>query len=59
MKLRESGLSIAQISAALGAAIATVQRDLEATPHQPPAFVLGRDGKRHPTVKNGRSAHPR
>ncbi len=53
VQLRESGLRIAQVAASLGPAVATVQRDLEATPHTPPEWVLGRDGKRHPTAKNG------
>lgn len=56
VKLRESGLSLTQIAQTTGAALATVQRDLDATPHGAPAYVKGLDGKTHPTSKNGRHA---
>ena len=33
--------------------MSTVERDLDAVPHEPPAYVTGRDGKTHPSRKNG------
>lgn len=55
VKLRESGLSIPQIAAAIGSATATVERDLDAVPHRAPARVLGLDQKTYPSSKgNGR-----
>jgi DNA-directed RNA polymerase specialized sigma24 family protein len=51
--LRADGLSIAAIGKRLGVAVSTVARDLEATPHTPPRFVTGLDGKRQAARKNG------
>jgi DNA invertase Pin-like site-specific DNA recombinase len=56
VELRESGLSIPQIAAATGASLATVQRDLDVTPHHAPRYVKGLDQKMHPTSKNGKRA---
>ena len=56
VELRESGLSFQQIAKATGAALATVERDLAATPNRTPRYVKGLDGKTHPTSKNGKRA---
>ena len=53
--MREQGLSMAAIAGALGIAVATVQRDLDCTPHSVPTRVIGLDHKSHPAHKNG---HP-
>ena len=57
VELRESGLSIAQIAMATGAGRSTVQKDLDAVPHSPPAYIRGIDGKLQPsTHRNGARA---
>ena len=53
VKLRATGLSIAAIATRLGLAVSTVARDLRQTrtPRRP--YVVGLDGKRQPSRKNG------
>ena len=53
--MREDGFSYQAIAAALGVAVATVQRDLACTPHTTPDRVRGLDHKSHPAHKNGRN----
>ena len=54
--LRASGLSITKIAQRLGIARTTVERDLDAVPHEPPSYVVGVDGKTHPSANSsGRS----
>ena len=53
VKLRQDGLSIAAIAEALKIATSTVARDLRETEHAAPAYVIGLDGKRQPSRKNG------
>ena len=51
--LRQAGLSITKIARQLGLGRTTVERDLQVTPHNPPAYVVGEDGKRQPSRRNG------
>jgi DNA-binding NarL/FixJ family response regulator len=53
-ELRAEGLSLAAIGRRLGLARATVQRDLDAVPHEPPSHVVGLDGKRQRSRKPAR-----
>jgi DNA invertase Pin-like site-specific DNA recombinase len=52
-RLREAGFSMQLIADTLGVALATVQRDLEQTPHRAPPRARGADGKAYPTHRNG------
>jgi transposase len=53
VELRARGLSITKIANRLGLGRSTVERDLDAVPHEPPAYVVGVDGKRQPSRRNG------
>jgi DNA-binding NarL/FixJ family response regulator len=53
VELRACGLSIAAIGRQLGVAASTVERDLQQTEHAAPDYVVGLDGKRQPSRKNG------
>jgi DNA-binding NarL/FixJ family response regulator len=52
--LRLTGLSISAVAERLGLGRSTVERDLQVTPHTAPDYVVGLDGKRQPSRRNGR-----